>query len=189
MTKSTSFIKQILEIPHGQAKNNGYIDAYIGYYPESRDEWGDNIYLAFKLDQISSDYRRFLMDHKDFMTVYLNEQDLVFKFSISDDFKVQVMDPFKNGQYSKIDRNYVKTYFSQYVTDRSQRIKTSMNWQILTKDDELKKYWEKRIGVTFTEDMEVWSRPEKEEEIYGYQSSDNEPSPEDCEISNPRYTE
>ena len=39
MTKSTSFIKQILEIPHGQAKNNGYIDTYIGYYPKSKDKW------------------------------------------------------------------------------------------------------------------------------------------------------
>ena len=128
------------------------------------------------------------MDHKDFITVYLNGEDLVFKFSISDDFKVQVMRPFINGQYSKIDKNYVKTYFSSYVFHET-GTKPSVNWQILTKDAELKKYWENKIGVTFIEDMEVWSRPEKKEEIYGYQSSDNEPSPEDCEISNPRYTE
>lgn len=39
---------------------------------------------------------------------------------------------------------------------------------ILNKDPQLREYWEQTLDAVLPEDAEVWSRPEKEEEVKNY---------------------
>lgn len=35
----------------------------------------------------------------------------------------------------------------------------------------MREMWEERLGVDFSEEQELWSKPEKENEIYQYENS------------------
>lgn len=185
MTKTTSFIKQILNLPHNELLNHGFLDSYLGYYNQTELTWGKYIYLAFDLAKLDPDYRIKLLKHPDFNTIYMEGDVLLFEFNISEEDFISIINPFLNGQYSKICRKYVQENFKMMVYNpASKKVEMSNNYKVFNKHKSLAQYWEKRIGVTFTEDMEVWSRPEKEDEIYGYPKSDSELAPEAGSVSN-----
>ena len=185
MTKSASFIRKILPFPLAELDNNGYIDTYIGNYNETKETWGQSLYLVFDMSKMTADYRLTLIRHPDFRKIVMDKTNLIFEFEISlKDYK-NIVEPFLNGKYSQICREYVNTNYTRTTLDKKTgTTKVSNNWKIFHKDRDIAKYWEDRIGVKFTEDMEVWSRPEKEDEIYGYPKSDSELAPEAGSVSN-----
>jgi hypothetical protein len=103
-----------------------------------------------------------------FLTRYMTPKStLMFRFSLSPGARENIVKPFLDGKYSKIDRDYVKEHFNKLVSGGSQ---LSTNWMILNKHESLRKYWEEQIGTTLPQDAEVWSRPEKIDEIYNYET-------------------
>lgn len=181
MTKTTSFVRHLINIPYSILIKYGFKDAYLGNYNETQDEWGKNIYFVFDISKVSLEARKEFMNFSEFISVELDADNLIFKFEIKEDDYYTVVMPFLHGQYSKICRQYVVKNFVRTIPETK---KVSNNWKVLTKSPDLRKYWEGRIGVEFTEDMEVWSRPEKEDEIYGYPKSDSELAPEAGSVSN-----
>lgn len=181
MTKTTSFIRPIIDIPYQTLINNGFEDAYLGMYSKTKDEWGKSIFLSFKIERISEYVRKLLINHSDFVSITIDKDLLIFEIKVNYEDYTKIIVPFLNGKYSQICRDYVTKNFPKILLN-PRRI--SSNWKVLTKHPDLKKYWEDRIGVTFTEDQEVWSRPEKEDEIYGYPKSDSELAPEAGTIHN-----
>lgn len=104
-----------------------------------------------------------------FLTRYMTpNKTLMFRFSFSDEVKQSIVKPFLEGKYSKIDREYMRAHFNKYVSETSGQFST--NWMILNKHPQLRKYWEEQIGTTLSQDAEVWSKPEKHDEIYNYET-------------------
>jgi hypothetical protein len=183
MTLTTSFIKNILDIPYKTLLKEGFKDSYLGAYHKTKDKWGESIYLLFNLNQISPAFRTELIKRPEYISAELLDSDLLLEFHITEDNYRKIVAPFLEGKYSKICRDYTRKNFNEVAIGANGKPDFSNNYKVLVKHPDLRKYWEERIGVEFTEDMEVWSRPEKENEIYGYPKSDTELAPEAGSIS------
>ena len=94
----------------------------------------------------------------------LDEERILFVFNIPSKWKETVVEPFLQGKYSEIDREYVKRYFPESVY-KSGNKEPSVNYMILNKDELLKNYWENMLDVDLDEDAEVWSKVDLEREI------------------------
>ena len=96
-----------------------------------------------------------------------------YQLEINDDDKETIIMPFVKGKYSQINRTYVKENFPEKeligmdVFGRQQFRKLT-NWKILNRDESLKDWWEEKLAVSLPEGAEVWSRPEKAQEIFKY---------------------
>ena len=185
MTKTTSFIRPILkDFSYAELVNQGFIDSYLGYYAKTKDSWGKFLYLSFDLSKINQEFRLKLLSHKSFNAIHMDKEVLLFEFIVSESDYTKIVKPFLDGKYSKVCREYVNSCFQRFsYSSASNSQVESNNWKILHKHRSLADYWEKKIGVTFTEDMEVWRKKKKEEEIYGYPKSDTELAPEAGSIS------
>lgn len=110
----------------------------------------------------------------------------------SDEVKT-ILTPFKLGMYSKICRTYVLNNFARSVFN-GLNYEDSVNYKILHKSDDLRRYWNYKINndysldkdlskvmdknslesinsryrVVLESNSEVWPRPEKEDEILHY---------------------
>lgn len=140
---------------------------YIGNVEfEGNDNWGRYIYI--ELDNLASKSNiEILRKHKWYIGEYdPTEVSIIFIFQPNEEIYRNVIAPFCEGKYSKIDKTYVNKYFS----NQSSIGLKSMEWKICNKNSSIKRYWEDRIGVALSEEAEVWSRPKKEDEIYGYEN-------------------
>lgn len=148
-------------------------NTYIGCIEwEGEDAWGQYLYV-----EVEQDYSTLLLDTirkhpmyaQDF---YSKEGEFILVFKFTPEQQTQIVKPFMAGEYSKIDRNYVNQYFKSHTPSGH----PSTNWQILNKDEALRRHWEQELNVTpyirisIPEDAEVWSRIKKENEILGYEA-------------------
>jgi len=85
-------------------------------------------------------------------------------FDIPAEAKQTIVAPFLLGKYSLIDRKYAEEKFNK-LNDKGE---TVGNYLILTKDPRVLDYWLHVRDLYIPEDQEVWSKPEKEFEIYNY---------------------
>lgn len=146
-------------------------NTYIGNRDwEGTDNWGDYYYVRTKTDYSKSLLKE-LRDHKMYIDYYCDDDgNTIIVFRFSNEQKEKIVQPFIEGKYSEIDRDYVKKYFRR--TTSSGRIST--NWQILNKAKELWKHWMQELNVTpyirinIPEDAEVWSKIKKELEILNF---------------------
>ncbi len=185
MNCTTLFLKPLIKLNNIELNNNGFLNAYVGVYSQEGENWGNNLYLVFDIKQISIPFREKLMELENYASMDLEGSEIICKFNLDDYAINNIMIPFIHGKYSKICKSYVDANFPKKKLDNvTKKLVTSNNWKVFYKDPSLRKYWEDRIGVEFTEDMEVWSRPEKEDEIYGYPKSDSELAPEAGSVSN-----
>ena len=131
---------------------------------QGNDEWGK--FLYFQLNKnISETLLRQLRTHAWYKTeLDPDSKSILFVFEPDIETKLLILKPFLDGKYSQIDRAYVKNNFTQYLSNGNE----STNWMILNKSDNLRRAWEQAIGVKFTDDMEVYSKPVKEKEIFGF---------------------
>lgn len=119
-----------------------------------------------KLPTTLSDY---LSSHPLFVEKYYPRKDhTTFVFKLSEEDRSGVVEPFLKGEYSKVDRDYVKKYFPD---DPGHRLYG--NALVLRKHPAKKAYWESKIGSTLPLDAEVWPKPQKKKEVYGYVKDSN----------------
>lgn len=138
---------------------------------EGNDGWGNYLYVR-SLSDYSASLISMIRKHTMYVQDYYDEdgrQVLIFKFT--GEQKQTIVAPFIRGEYSKIDRDYVKKYFKK--TTNSGKIST--NWQILHKAKELREHWMRELNVTpyiritIPEDAEVWSKIKKKLEILNFE--------------------
>jgi hypothetical protein len=111
----------------------------------------------------------YIVNNPNFINRYMTSNStLMFKFGFDEKAVEKIVKPFIEGKYSLIDRDYAKEHFNKLVVGGNQ---LSTNWMILNKHEYLKKYWEEQIGMKLPDDAEVWSRPEKHDEIYDYETN------------------
>ena len=100
-----------------------------------------------------------------FESLSKHKDHTVFKFTFSPELRETVVKPFLNGKYSLINRQFVDDYHPRHIGISLARNPSNL---ILTRDESLRNTLETELGVRLPEDAEVYSRPEKENEIYGY---------------------
>ena len=142
-------------------------NTYLGNVDyEGDNSWGNYIYLL-----VDSAEDNLLASTMRSHELYCDEYDptpgeTMYVFKIPKDIQDKVCVPFKEGKYSEIDKDYIDNHLTWYYPNK----KKGKTLQIVTKDAELRKYWEDLIGIPLPEDAEVWSKPKPENEIYNYEN-------------------
>ncbi len=141
------------------------ICSYLGNEEyEGGDTWGDFLYLHMKND-VTTELITKLRTHNWYSNEYdPDEYTTMFIFKIDERSKEEIIKPFLLGKYSEISRKYVFDNFDFWL-DGSKR---PLNYKVLTKSPDLRRYWEDKLQVYLPPRAEVWSAPLKENEIYGY---------------------
>jgi|SRR5690606_5586341 len=159
-TISTIFLLPTLKISREGLQNNGFINAYC--IDKRRDiQYDNSLYLLFKPKNLSK-FKDFL-DNEYTRTVniiddYDYENDFVVLVYTLDDIWKDDIDLVKKGKYSKLSNEF-KEQFPKTVTivnGRTFKEEISLQWRIFSKDPKLREYWENKINVSFTDDLEVW---------------------------------
>lgn len=173
MQKSRSFIFPMMKF-HRKAIYDEVICTYLGHVGyEGLDNWGKYFYIEYNLDDLNEKDLDELRDHPQYVIEFNNDNgNVFFVYKITDKQHETIVKPFLEGKYSEIDRGYAKSHFKQYKDNGE----VSLNWRILHKDEwkrpsnmqSIRDYWKDLIGIPLPADAEVWSRPEKRDEIYGY---------------------
>lgn len=168
--KSQSFILPMMTF--NPDINKVLINTYLGNTEyEGENSWGKYMYIEFNHENLNEVLQ--LKTHPQYLTHFHSSvnNNIFFVFEITTNQR-KIVDPFLEGKYSKIDRDYVNKYFVQY---NNQNI--SLNWRILHKDENwdrpssimsLRDYWFSRIGIELPPNAELWSRPKMEDEIFNF---------------------
>lgn len=141
-------------------KSNGFINGY--FKDGSRDiQYQGVVYVLFKPTKLDA-FRDFLdgeyertksiiddYDYNDGYVVVVYELDNKFK----SDFAL-----IKEGMYSKTSQEFQKL-FPKIVKIKQgglHRDEISLQYRIFNKTEDLKQYWEEKLGVDFEDEWEVW---------------------------------
>jgi hypothetical protein len=159
-TISTIFIVPTLSIGRERLKEVGFVNAYIK--DEIRDVQYENaVYLLFHPENLDK-FKLFLDDE------YERTKSVIDDYDYEDGFVVVVykLDPkfkadyglVKLGKYSKTSPTF-QAMFSKVVKVAKNGLKKdemSLQFRIFNKTEDLKVYWEEKLGVEFDDSMEVW---------------------------------
>lgn len=165
--KSLSFILPYLNLSkYHNSITNSYMGADYLTPPDdtSELEWGDSFILEIDKNKKSQKFCDELEANTYFkFKIDVGEDKEHYVFEIPENIKEDVVNPFLDGKYSKI-ASWYKAKFNRYSPDGT----INTNYQILYKLPQLRSTWEFLIGQELPKDAEVWSKPLKEKEIYGF---------------------
>ena len=159
-TITSIFMVPILGIDKESLKDNGFINGYSR--DGNRDVQYENcVYILFKPEDLDA-FREFLdeeyertksliddYDYEDGYVVVVYELDKKFK----KDFAL-----VKEGLYSKTSSEFQAKFPKIVKIKRGglHRDEISLQYRIFNKTEDLRKYWEDKLGTEFEEDWEVW---------------------------------
>lgn len=167
------FILPILELNRKTLSSKfNLVNTYLGNHLLDK-EYKNCIHLIFDTKskynpEFNSYLDTVLTKHEYFLETYETEGvgDFGVVFFIDEDFN-HILKLFKEGSYSKFPEEFIDTFFKKY----NERGELSQEHKIFTKHEDIKKYQENKTNEKFTEDMEVWSKPLPEKEIYMFNSN------------------
>lgn len=168
-TITSIFIVPTLSIGKEKLADNEFINGYI---KDSRKEvqYDKSIYLLFKPKDLDK-FRLFLDEEYERTKSIIDDYDyengyvvVVYKLNekLNDDFEL-----IKQGKYSQTSADF-QGIFPKIVKITKQGLRkdeVSLQHRIFNKTEDLRKYWEEKLGVDFDENMEVWSGFLDENEI------------------------
>jgi len=167
-TITSIFMVPILKVPKDALRNNGFINGYIKD-ESSENEYEDCIYLLFRPENIDK-FREFLDNEyertKDIIEDYDYEGGyvvVVYKLdhSYEEDFKL-----VRQGLYSKTSKTFQLQFPKtvKIVKSGLNKEEISLQYRIFNKTQDLRDFWENKLGIDFQEEWEVWNGfdPEKE---------------------------
>jgi hypothetical protein len=141
------------------------INAYLG---KNDQEIGKYIYLLFS--DLSLAEEKELSNVHNFISCQTLENNFtLFKYGLEKEIKETVIDPFLEGKYSEIDRDFLNKSHQLWVYDfRKRRFIKNEIYQICIKDKFYKEYLEKILDVTIDTDAELGTIPNCEEELFSH---------------------
>lgn len=161
VTITTMFIVPTLNIDKAELKANGFINGYI--YDDRRDVQYENaVYLLFKPKNLDK-FRKFIEDqtvlNKGIVDDYDYEEGyVVVVYNLNKKWKKDFA-LVKEGSYSTTSKNFQKLFPETIKVERQKglfRDEKSLQHRVFAKSDDLRNYWEEKIDIKFTDDMEVW---------------------------------
>ena len=168
-TITSIFIVPTLSIDKEKLADNGYINGYI---KDGRKEiqYDKSIYLLFKPKNLSK-FKVFLDEEYERTKSIVDDYDyedgyvvVVYKLNEKLDDDIELI---KQGKYSQTSPAF-QGIFPKIVKITKHGLRkdeVSLQYRIFNKTEDLRKYWEDKLGVDFDEDMEVWSGFIDENEI------------------------
>lgn len=168
-TITSIFILPTLHFPKESLKGNGFINAYSKDL-QSDFQYEDCIYLLLLPEDLPK-FREFLDNEYERTDQIVEDYDydggyvvLVYKLDLKwkDDFNL-----VKQGKYSKTSKDY-QNEFSKIIKIRKKglhRDEISLQYRVFNKTDDMVDYWEKKLGIRWSSNLEVWTGYDEEKEI------------------------
>ena len=156
-TITTIFMVPTLKIPKGALRLLGFINAFQ-YDIDREIDYGEGkvIYLLFKPDDIEY-FREFLDAEYDRTEAIIEDSTWNRDFSL-----------IKRSKYSKTSPAFQKMFpkVIKIIDKRGlHKDEISLQHRVFNKTLDLIAYWEKKIGIEWTDDMEVWPAYDESKEI------------------------
>ena len=161
-----------LGIPKGALRTLGFINAYKQDMDRDLD-YGENkvIYLLFKPDDVpyfgeflDAEYERTpnLVEDYDYPGGYVV---LIYKLDpdLNRDFNI-----VRQGKYSRTSKKFQKLFpkVIKIVNKKGlHRDEISLQYRVFNRTPDLIEFWEKKIGMEWKDDLEVWNGYEESKEI------------------------
>lgn len=160
-TITSIFMVPTLKIDRDKLKENGYLNGYMS--DVRRDvQYENSVYLLFQPTNLDK-FREFLDDE------YQRTKQLIDDYDYEDGFVIVVYQLDKKwnkdfvlvreGLYSQTSKEFQDSFpkVIKIVKSGLHRDEISLQFRIFKKTEDLRKYWEDRLDMQFTEDMEVWN--------------------------------
>lgn len=149
-----------LKIGRDKLISNGYINGYLA--DKRRDvQYKNAVYILFKPASLNM-FREFLdaeyQRTKDVIDDYDYEEGyVVVVYKLNNKWKEDFL-LIREGMYSKTSKEFQDTFpkVIKVVKNNLHRDEISLQYRIFNKTQDLREYWEDRLNVNFTDDMEVW---------------------------------
>jgi hypothetical protein len=160
-TITSIFMVPTLKIDREKLRDNGFLN---GYSLDKRRDAQDEgcIYLLFKPENL--DKFRLFLDGE-----YERTKSVIDDYDYEDGFVVVVykLDTkwkkdfilVRKGLYSQTTKEFQNIFPKIIKADKKRRIEKdqlSLQFRVFTKSPELIEYWENKLDVIFTDDMELW---------------------------------
>jgi hypothetical protein len=159
-TITSIFIMPTLKIGRERLLGNGYINGYIK--DEERDvQYQNAVYALFKPKKMDA-FRSFLDEEYARTNQIIDDYDypegfVVLVYNLDEKFKSDFL-LVKEGLYSKTSKEF-QAQFPKIVKlfkNGLHKDEISLQYRVFNKTEDLKKYWEEKLGVEFDDTMEVW---------------------------------
>ena len=159
-TITSIFIVPTLKIGRDNLLSNGYINGYIKDVKREV-QYEDCVYVLFRPKDIDA-FKMFLDEEYQRTKSIIDDYDyeggyVVLVYELDDkwtnDFAL-----IKQGKYSKTSDEF-KNLFPKtvkIVKNGLRRDEVSLQYRIFRKANDLREFWEEKLGVEFDESMEVW---------------------------------
>lgn len=162
-----------LKVPKDTLRANGFINAYIKD-SGSEHQYKDSIYLLFKPTDLDK-FREFLDSEFERTKTIIEDYDyddgfVVVVYQLNEKFK-EDFSLVKKGRYSKTSKDFQKMFpkVVKILKNGLNRDEVSLQYRIFNKSDDLKEFWEEKIGInmklTIGDDFEVWDGFDESKEI------------------------
>jgi hypothetical protein len=168
-TITSIFMVPTLKINRDDFTENNFLNAYLE--DVRRDiQYENAVYLLFK--PVNFDKFREFLDKE-----YERTKDIIDDYDYEEGFVVLVyqlnkkwekdFDIVKQGKYSETSKDFqnIFTKVIKVVNNGLRRDEISLQYRIFNKSEELRKYWEDKLDVSFTDDMELWRTFVYEDEV------------------------
>ena len=168
-TITSIFIVPTLKINRDKLKENGYLN---GYFSDVRRDiqYQNAVYLLFKPGNLDK-FREFLDNEaartKQIIDDYDYEEGFVVVVYTLDKKWKKDFALIKEGLYSKTSKEFQDSFpkVIKIMKNNLHKDEISLQYRIFNKTQDLREYWENRLGIEFTNDMEVWDGFDIENEI------------------------
>lgn len=172
LTKATRWIMPMIRIDNQTQTSMKYKHNFVNCYVGTKEEgYMDNFYLVYRFSG-DVDYVRFeeeLKNHPKFSNVVdLDHQHTMYIFDMNEEDKFN-FNKFKNGEYSKFTDKYKKQILNFTINPvdiTSSNMEDTITYGVLYKTDRQRKRIENIIGQKLDKNLEYYSIPEEDEEIY-----------------------
>jgi len=160
-----------LNIPKGALRLLGFINAYQRDMDRDLDYGEDNvIYLLFKPEDMIY-FREFLDAEYQRTSKIIEDYDypegyVILIYKLDDkwkrDFKL-----IKAGKYSTTSLGFQKMFpkVIKIMKNGLHKDEISLQYRVFNKTPDLVEFWEKKLGIDWSDDMEVWSGWDEATEI------------------------
>lgn len=159
-TITSIFMVPTLKIDREELRNNGFINGYT--IDKRRDaQYEGCVYLLFKPKDLDK-FRTFLDKEYERTKAIIDDYDyedgyVVVVYKLNTKWKKD-FGLIREGLYSKTSEQFQNTFpkIIQVTTEKGRKQGPALQHRIFRRSNDLIQFWEEKLDVVFTDDMEVW---------------------------------
>lgn len=159
-TITSIFMVPTLKIDRDALKDNGFINGYLKDCDKDV-QYENAVYLVFHPKNLDK-FKEFLDGEYERTKSIVDDYDceqgfVVLVYELNAKFKKD-FGLIKLGRYSKTSKEFQALFPKIVKITRNglHKDEISLQYRIFNKTEDLRKYWEDKIGVDFDDNMEVW---------------------------------